>query len=579
MMTWLKPKCPTPEQGALADGARLSSQHTLIPASPEHNATAPDTKEAADAAGIAPAATAPSIPSTEQSDGFEEYPAAWKLVAILIGLSLTVFLVSLDNTILATAVPKITEQFNSLDDVGWYGSSFMLTNCAVSLLYGKLYSFFSIKWVFLAALAVFEIGSLVCGIAPNSVALIIGRAVAGLGGAGLFSGSILLVAQSVPKRQRALCTGIVSSLYAIAGVAGPLMGGALTDYVSWRWCFYINLPLGAVTFVFVVFFFKAQRAIKSTTGLPEKLLQLNPLSMALFLPAVICLLLALQWGGAKYPWSDGRVIALFVVFGVLLLLFVGLQWWQQEDATIPPHLIRNRNVWGSSLYTFSLTGSFMVFTYYLPIWFQSIKGVSATQSGILNLPMLAGVGVCSVIAGAIVTAFGQYMPFVYFAPVATSIAGGLLCTLQVDTGRSAYLGYQALYGIGFGAGMTQPMMAVQAALPATDTPTGIVIVMFTQTIGGALFISVAQNLFQNKLLENLAGLGADVDVEKVVSAGATSLRRVVSADLLPAVLREYSAAVTFSFYLATALAALAIFGTLPMQWLSLKKSESVQPAH
>jgi MFS family permease len=409
---------------------------------------------------------------------------------------------------------------------------------------------------------------------------------------------MLIVSQSVPMRQRPLCTGIVTALYAVAGVAGPLLGGALTDYVSWRWCFYINLPLGGVTLVFILFLFKAQKAVKETVGFKDQLSKLDPIGLVLFLPSVICLLLALQWGGSAYPWRDARVIALFVIFGVLLLLFIAVQWWQGDQATIPPRLIKNRNIWGSSLYTFCLVGGFMVFTYFvslhchspqictnkavriqIPIWFQSIKGVSATKSGILNLPMLVGVAVCSVLAGGTVTTFGQYMPFMYFAPVATAIAAGLLSTLEVDSGHAKYLGYQALYGIGFGSGMTQPMMAVQAALSPTDRPSGTVIVIFMQTMGGAIFISVAQNMFHNKLLHNLIKDVPQINAIDVLSAGATSLGRVVPKDLLPAVLEAYSSAITYSFYVAVALSALAILGALPMQWLSLKKQTPGQAAH
>ena len=155
-----------------------------------------------------------------------EYPKAWKLVMITAALMLSVFCVALDNTIIATAIPRITDQFNSLGDVGWYGSAYLLTSCAFQLFFGKLYTFYSIKWVYLVALIIFEIGSAVCGAAPNSNALIVGRAVAGLGGAGIFSGAILIVAHTVPLKKRPIYTGMIASMYGIASVAGPLMGGA-----------------------------------------------------------------------------------------------------------------------------------------------------------------------------------------------------------------------------------------------------------------------------------------------------------------------------------------------------------------
>jgi hypothetical protein len=167
-----------------------------------------------------------------------QYPGGFKLITVVIALCFAVFLVALDNTIVATAIPRITNDFHSLDDVGWYASSYLLTTCAFQLLFGKFYTFFSIKWVFLLAIGIFELGSLICGVAPNSVALILGRAIAGVGSAGIFSGGLIIIAYSVPLEKRPIYTGLIGAMYGIASVAGPLMGGAFTDHLTWRWCFY-----------------------------------------------------------------------------------------------------------------------------------------------------------------------------------------------------------------------------------------------------------------------------------------------------------------------------------------------------
>ncbi|THC87920.1 hypothetical protein EYZ11_012633 [Aspergillus tanneri] len=268
-----------------------------------------------------------------------------------------------DRSITATAIPRITDDFHALNDIGWYGSSYLLTACAFQLIYGRFFTFYSPKWVFLSAIAVFENGSVVCGAAPTSTAFIIGRAIAGLGPCGIFTGSIVLIVDIVPLQQRPMITGFMGSIFGVSNVIAPLMGGAFTDRVTWRWCFYINLPIGAVTVIIIIFLLKASPPPHPSTATTfrERVNQFDPLGIFLFLPAMVCLILALQLGGTKYSWSSGRIIALFSLFGVLTTAFIAVQVWEQETASVPPRIVKIRG------------GSMMVIIYYLPIWFQASK--------------------------------------------------------------------------------------------------------------------------------------------------------------------------------------------------------------
>lgn len=182
-------------------------------------------------------ATMAESPPAESSPA-AEYPSGLRLAIIILGLELAVLCVALDNTIIATAIPRITDQFHALDDVGWYGSAYLLTLSAFQLFFGRLYSILNIKWTFLASLFIFELGSLICGVAPTSTALIVGRAIAGVGSAGLFSGALIIIAFQTPLERRAIYTSLITACYGIASVVGPLLGGVFTDKVTWRWCFY-----------------------------------------------------------------------------------------------------------------------------------------------------------------------------------------------------------------------------------------------------------------------------------------------------------------------------------------------------
>ncbi|KAG4257715.1 hypothetical protein FPRO04_13396 [Fusarium proliferatum] len=501
-----------------------------------------------------------------------DYPSGLRLISLIVGLGLAVLLVALDNTIIATAIPRISDDFKSLDDIGWYGSSYLLTTCAFQLLFGKLYTLFNIKWVFIAAMVLFEVGSAVCGAAPTSEALIVGRAIAGLGSAGLFQGAIIIIAYSVPLNKRPLYNGMFGSVYGVASVIGPLLGGAFVDHVTWRWCFYINLPVGAVAMLAAIMTVRIPKQKDPSQGSSwiSYVSDLDPIGTVCFLPGVVCLLLALQWGGTKYPWSSGKVIGPLVLSTVLLAAFVAVQVWKGDKATVPPRIIRQRTLVSASVFTLLLSAAYFAIVFYIPIWFQAIKGVSAIKSGIMCLPMILSVVIFSLVAGGGVTAIGHYVPFAYASSILTAIGAGLITTFETDTGHPKWIGYQFLFGAGVGCGIQLGIIASQVVLQEADIPTGTAIITLCQMLGGAISISAAQSIFGNLLGHGISQtVGEDLNI--VTQVGATDLKDVVDPRFYARVLEAYNSALTETWYLSVALAALSIVGVIGMEWKSVKK--------
>ena len=312
-------------------------------------------------------------------------------------------------------------------------------------------------------------------------------------------------------------------------------------------------------------------------GLPiwQQFVQLDPIGTALFMPGVVCLLLALEWGGSVYPWSNGRIIALLLLFILLIAGFIVVQIWRQETATIPPRIVMNRSVAAGMWSQFSTGASMMTMIYYIPIWFQAIKDVSAVKSGIDSIPLILGLVIASMSAGITVSRIGYYAPFMIASSVIMSIGAGLITTFTPDAGHPKWIGYQALYGLGLGLGMQQANLAAQAVLKRRDIPTGVSLIMFCQQLGGAVFVSVGENVFTNKLVQGLSAIPG-FDPASVVSVGATELRQYVPAASLAQVVAAYNGALVTTYRVSLAMACLTIIGSATVEWKNIKPKKGAK---
>lgn len=507
------------------------------------------------------------MPSAKEDDLYK--PKTLKFWLVMLSTFTSMFLVALDRTIIATAVPRITDDFKSQGDIGWYGSAYMLTTAACQLLFGRIYSFYDLKWTFLISIVLFEVGSAICGAAPSSTVFIVGRAIAGLGSAGIMTGSMMTIIPLVPLHKRPMFQSMFGMVFGIASVAGPLIGGAFTERATWRWCFYMNLPIGVVAFVFL-YFFEFPKTKMMDLPQKTKLMRLDPFGTLLFIPTIVCLLLALQWGGSTYAWSNWRIIVLFVCFAIGAVAFGAVQYRMPESASLPWHLIKQRTMSLATLFMLFLSGSMMMLVYYIPLWFQTTHGVEPVKSGVYTIPLVLSLVVASIMSGVITQKSGYYVPTMITGPCILLIAEGLLTTFTPTTGSPHWIGYQFLAGFGVGLGLQTANLAIQATVDKKDIATGMAICFFAQQLGGAIFVSVGQTILSTSLVSRLSHIPG-VDAQKILSTGATELHKVIPEQYFHLVIEAYNYAVTRIFIACIAITAAQLLSSLGIEWKSIKK--------
>ncbi|KAA8651484.1 MDR family MFS transporter [Aspergillus tanneri] len=490
------------------------------------------------------------------------YATGVKVLMLISAVTLMTFLTLLDQSIIATAIPQITSQFHSLPDLGWYGSAYQLACASLQPLSGKLYASFPSKWMYLSCVAIFELGSLLCGIANSSKMLIVGRAVAGMGASGLNNGALSILANSTPLEKRPMHMGIMMGIAQMGLVIGPLLGGAFTEHVTWRLCFYINLPIGAVVAGFLLFLNIPEPVVKTSllsvlATLPSKL---DLVGFALLAPSAIQLLLALEYGGNEYAWNSSMIIGLFCGAGVTFLIFLYWESRQGGQAMTPLPMLRQRIVWTSCVNQTSLIGMTLCTSYFLPMYFQAVKGVSPTLSGVDLLPtvlsQLVGTVICGALASSVITAIGN----------------GLISTFTPSTSTGKWIGYQILIGTGRGLGFQVPIVAVQNTLSPAQIPVAMALLMFCQTLGGAVFLVIANVIFSASLRTEIPWYAPGIDPETVIGAGASSVRDVVtSTTALAGTLTAYATSVGRVFYLAVGLSGIGLASAWGMGWKDIRK--------
>ena len=420
-----------------------------------------------------------------------------RLLPIFAALMLGMFLAALDQTIVSTALPTIVGDLGGLEHLSWVVTSYLLATTASTPLYGKLGDMLGRKPVFLFAVIVFLIGSMLAGLSQTMGELIGFRAIQGLGAGGLMVGAQAIIADVVPPRERGRYMGLIGSVFAVASVAGPLLGGFFVEALSWRWVFYVNLPIGAIAVLIIIF--------RLHLHVPHQRHAVDYLGAALLTAGVCCLILVTTWGGNEYPWGSSTIVGLAIAGVVLLLSFV-FQERRAPEPIIPLTLFRMSVFSVASSLGFLIGLAMFGAIIFIPLFLQLVYSVSPTSSGLRMLPLMAGLLSASIISGRVISRIGRYKPFPIAGTLVTSLGLFLLSRLGVDTAPWVASVYMLVVGVGIGLVMQVLVLAVQNCAPPKDVGVATSAATFFRSMGGSLGVALFGAIFASRLSDELAKL-------------------------------------------------------------------------
>jgi EmrB/QacA subfamily drug resistance transporter len=423
-----------------------------------------------------------------------------QLGLVFAGLMSGVLLAALDQTIVATALPTIVGDLGGLTHLSWVVTAYLLASTTSTPLYGKISDLYGRKTVFQAAIVIFLVGSALSGLAQSMGQLIAFRAVQGLGAGGLMALAIAIIGDVVSPRERGRYQGYIGAVFAVASVAGPLLGGFLVDHLSWRWAFYVNLPVGIAALL----------VTSVALDLPFRRSghAIDYLGAALLVAGVTCMLLVTVWGGDRYAWGSPSILGLAAA-GVLLLGAFAVQERRASEPVLPPRLFRDP-VFRVATATLFLIGVAMFGAIvFLPLFLQVVVGASATSSGLLLLPLMAGIVTSSVVVGRVISRTGHYRWYPVAGTALMTVAMGLLATMDAGTSRTTASWYVALLGVGLGTVMPVMILAVQNAVDQRDLGTATSAATFSRSMGGSFGVAAFGAILASRLAQQLPGVDAE----------------------------------------------------------------------
>ncbi|KAK7542791.1 putative major facilitator superfamily transporter [Phyllosticta citribraziliensis] len=462
----------------------------------DHAPAAPQEKHAStpEAAQVDPEADTPTQRPNEEPEEKGRSPA--KIAIIMFALGMGVFLAALDITIITTALPTVTAYFDSAAGYTWIGSAFNLAAAAATPIWGKLSDIFGRKPALLAANIFFLIGSLIAGLSINIGMLIVARAIQGVGGGGLIILVNIVISDLFSMRSRGQYFGIIGMVWALASALGPIIGGAFTTNVSWRWCFYINLPLDGLAFGIILFFLDIETP---KTPLIEGLKAIDWLGALTVIGGTLMLLLGLEFGGASFPWDSATTICLLVFGGLTIVLFLVIEAKIPAYPIMPVRIFKQLTNLAALAVCFFHGFVFISATYYLPLYFQAVRGASPIMSGVYILAFAVSLSIVSAGTGIFIKKTGLYQPCIWFGLTVMTLGYGLFIMIDANTSWAKIIIFQIVAGIGIGPLFQAPLIALQAHVNPRDIATATATFGFTRNLATAASVVIGTVVFQNQM--------------------------------------------------------------------------------
>lgn len=506
----------------------------------------------ADDAGDADGIAGHMLPSGPRGQGVPVDEGVPGGVMVSIGaLLLGMLLAALDQTIVSTALPTIVSDLGGLEHLSWVVTAYMLAATAATPLWGKLGDQYGRKRLFQTAIVIFLIGSALCGAAQDMPQLIGFRALQGLGGGGLMVLSMAIVGDLVPPRERGRYQGLFGAVFGATSVLGPLLGGLFTEHLSWRWVFYVNLPVGAVALLVIAAVLRIPRRAERHV--------IDYLGTFLIASVATCLVLVASLGGTTWDWDSAQIIGLCALAVLLLVAFVPVER-RAAEPVLPLKLFRVRTFTLSAVISFVVGFAMFGAMTYLPTFLQVVKGVSPTMSGVHMLPMVFGLLLSSTVSGQIVSRTGRWKVFPVAGTAVTTLGLLLLHQLDADSGTGETSAYLLVFGLGLGLVMQVLVLVVQNAVPYEDLGVATSGATFFRSIGASFGVAVFGTVFAGHLGDKLTGaldgaaLPSGVSVDGL-QADPREIARL-PASLRPSVLDAYASAITDVFVYAAPVALL-----------------------